>query len=243
MNLSTGPHHKICGLPLDRREALICHRAAPSRTSEAGYTLVALLALMTILALFAAAAAPSIRQQSQREREKEAIFRGEQVADAIRDYYLSRVNTTGGGGAQALPTSVDQLLEGIPVPGGSKKRQILRPSAARDPLSESKEWRLIQPQSQDLIDFQRSVILYAGNFLPVPRNTQMQLLQQFAATPTTTVVDPDSSSQPAGSEGSSFDSSGPFVGVSSRSTNNSVLYYYGVDRHDLWIFTPLFRQD
>ncbi len=241
MNLSRGPHHKICGLPSDRGEALIRHRSAPSRSSEAGYTLVALLALMTILALFAAAAAPSIRQQSQREREKEAIFRGEQVADAIRDYYIYRANTTGGRGDQALPTSVDDLLEGIPVPGGSKKRQILRPSAARDPLSESKEWRLIQPRSQDLIDFQRSVILYAGNFLPTPRNPQIAQLQQFAAPPMTTVVDPGANSRPPGSAGSSFDSSGPFVGVSSRSTNNSVLYYYGVDRHDLWIFTPLFR--
>jgi type II secretory pathway pseudopilin PulG len=196
---------------------------------------------MTVLALFAVAAAPSIRQQSQREREKEAIFRGEQVADAIRDYYISRVSTTGGAGDQALPTSVDQLLEGIPVPGGSKKRQILRPSAARDPLSESKEWRLIRPRSQDLIDFQRSVILYAGNFLPIPRNQQMQQLQQFAAPQLTTVMDPGANSRPPSGESSSFDSSGPFVGVSSRSTNNSVLYYYGVDRHDLWIFTPLFR--
>ena len=59
---------------------------------EAGYTLVALLALMTLLALFATAAAPSIRQQAQREREKETIFRGEQVADAIRDYYLYRIH-------------------------------------------------------------------------------------------------------------------------------------------------------
>ena len=39
--------------------------------------------MMTVLALFAMAAAPSIQQQSQREREQEAIFRGEQVADAI----------------------------------------------------------------------------------------------------------------------------------------------------------------
>lgn len=243
MNLSNGPHHKICGLPSDREGALIRRRSAPPQSSEAGYTIVALLALMTILALFAVAAAPSIRQQSQREREKEAIFRGEQVADAIRYYYISRVTTSGGAGDQALPTSVDQLLEGIPVPGGSKKRQILRPSAARDPLSESKEWRLIQPRSQDLIDFQRSVILYAGNFLPIPRNPQMQQLQQFAAPQLTTVMDPGANPRPPGGEGSSFDSSGPFVGVSSRSTNNSVLYYYGVDRHDLWIFTPLFRTD
>jgi type II secretory pathway pseudopilin PulG len=241
MNLSNGPYHKMCCLPSHREGALERHHSAPARPSEAGYTLVALLALMTILALFAAAAAPSIRQQSQREREKEAIFRGEQVADAIRDYYIYRVNTTGAPGDQSLPTAVDQLLEGIPVPGGSKKRQILRPSAARDPLSESREWRLIQPRSQDLIDFQRSVILYAGNFLPTPRNPQILQLQQFAAPPITVVSDATDSPRPPGSASSSDNSSGPFVGVASRNTNNSVLYYYGVDRHDLWIFTPLFR--
>ena len=241
MNLSGGPYHKICGLPSRRGEVLARHRSAPSPSSEAGYTLVALLALMTILALFAAAAAPSIRQQSQREREKEAIFRGEQVADAIRDYYIYRVNTTGGQGDAGLPTSVDQLLEGVPVAGGAKKRQILRPSAARDPLSESKEWRLIQPRSQNLLDFQRSVVLYAGNFLPTPRNPQILSLQQFAAPPLTAVIDPGGNSRPLSSAGVSDDSSGPFVGVASRSTNNSVLYYYGVNRHDLWIFTPLFR--
>jgi type II secretory pathway pseudopilin PulG len=240
MNLSSGPYHKICGLRSNRGEVLKPHRSAPSRSSEAGYTLVALLALMTILALFAAAAAPSIRQQSQREREKEAIFRGEQVADAIRDYYIYRANTSGGAGDQALPTSIDQLLEGIPVTGGSKKRQILRPSAARDPLSQSKEWRLIQPRTQDLIDFQRSVILYANNFLPTPQNPQILRLQQVAA-PAMTVVNPEAGSPPPTPDDSSFDSSGPFVGVASRSTNNSVLYYYGIDRHDLWIFTPLFR--
>ncbi|PYT85816.1 MAG: hypothetical protein DMG36_27210, partial [Acidobacteria bacterium] len=53
---------------------------AALRPQEAGYTLVALIALMTLLALFAMAAAPSIVQQAQREREKEAIFRGEEVA-------------------------------------------------------------------------------------------------------------------------------------------------------------------
>ena len=56
-------------------------------STERGYTLVALLAVMSLIALFALEAAPTVRQQAQREREKEAIFRGQQVADAIRSYY------------------------------------------------------------------------------------------------------------------------------------------------------------
>lgn len=199
------------------------------------------MALMTILALFAVAAAPSIRQQSQREREKEAIFRGEQVADAIYHYYIYRVRTTGVQGDQALPTSIDQLLEGNPVPGGSKRRQILRPSAARDPLTSSAEWRLIRPRSPGLISFQQSVMVYAGNFVPIPRDQQIQQLQQFAAPQIVSAFNPRTTTGVSGEEESSFDSSGPFVGVASRSRNRSVLYYYGIDRHDQWIFTPLFR--
>src|SRR5262245_13360146 len=91
--------------------------------SQGGYTLVALLLVMSLLALFAVAAAENVRQQAQREREKEAIFRGEQVADAIRSYYRYR----GAQGVQSLPTSMDQLLEGIPH--GTKKLQILRTEA------------------------------------------------------------------------------------------------------------------
>lgn len=222
------------------REPNASHRRSEQRREE-GYTLVALLALMTVLALFALAAAPSIRQQAQREREIEAIFRGEQVADAIRDYYKYR-SSQGVRYDQALPTSIDQLLEGIPMPGGTKKRQILRASAARDPLSASGEWRFVRPRSQNLIDFQRALMLYIDNVPPTPQDSQISELQGVMV-PTITNILNTGSTQTAsgGEEDPSSDSSGPFVGVASRSRNNSVLYYYGIDRHDGWIFTPLFR--
>jgi len=241
MSLRKRSHHKIWRLPIARWRVTQHGDRPRLRSSEAGYTLVALLALMTLLALFATAAAPSIRQQAQREREKETIFRGEQVAEAVRDFYLHRSTTGRGVGEQSLPTSIDDLLEGVPVLGGSKKRQILRASAARDSLSASGEWRLVRPRSQSLIDFQRSVMVYAGNFLPQPPHQQMAQLQQFAAPQLINVLDTESAAPSRSEVDSSADSSGPFVGVSSRSQNNSVLLYYGIDRHDQWIFTPLFR--
>src|SRR6185369_17779390 len=122
--------------------------ARQRRDSEGGYTLVALLLVMSLLALWAVAAAENVRQQGQREREKEAMFRGEQVADAIRSYYRFR----GAQGVNSLPTSMDQLLEGIPR--GTKKLQILRVEASRDPLSSSGEWKLIGPTSQDIGGFE-----------------------------------------------------------------------------------------
>jgi len=241
MSLSAKPHHNICGSP--SAHSLTASRTALTvqRTTEAGYTLVALLAVMTLLALFALAAAPSIQQQVQREREREAIFRGEQVADAIRLYYRNRAASLRLAGDQALPTSMDQLLEGIPIPGGSKKKQILRASAARDPLSASGEWRFVHPREQSLIDFQRSVITYAGNFLPPPRDPQMAQLQQFAVPQITNVLNLGDTPPSSNVATSADDSSGPFVGVASRSKDNSVLYFYGIDQHAQWIFTPLFR--
>jgi type II secretory pathway pseudopilin PulG len=205
------------------------------RLSEQGYTLVALLALMTVLALFAAAAAPSVRQQAQREREVEAIFRGEQVATAISLYYSSRQGRFGAGDA-SLPTSMDQLLEGLPM--GTRKVQILRPSAARDPLSESGEWKLIRPRSSELADFQRSIMLFAGNMRPPTHNPQLQQVEQLMAPP----VLPTLGLASAGTTSLGDDNStGPFIGAATRSRTDSIIHYYGIGKHSEWIFTPLFR--
>ena len=241
-NLRHRPHHKIYGATVCRVSVthLAPRQPQPSR-EQSGYALVALLAIMTLLALFALAAAPSMRQQVLRQREREAIFRGDQVADAIRSYYIYRASVMRVIGEQALPTSMDQLLEGIPVPGGSKKRQILRPSAAHDPLSTSGEWRLIRARSQELIDFQQSIITYAGVLPPTTGGQQMAQLQQLAVPTLTSVLNTGSTESAASTDSSGDDYSGPFVGVASRSRDKSVLYYYDIDRHDQWIFTPLFR--
>lgn len=240
-NHSHSADHNICGstsFTLSARQEM---KMSSRSRSEGGYTLVALLALMSIVALFAMALAPSIHQQAQREKEKEAIFRGDQIADAIRDYYRYRRAMTGTVGDQALPSSMDQLLEGVPVPGGAKRRQILRLSAARDPLTLEGEWRFIRPRSEPLIDFQQSLMFYANNVLPQPRDQQMMQLQQFAVPVLTSILNTGTASRPTSTTSAGEDSSGPFVGVASRSKDSSVLTFYGIDQHNQWIFTPLFR--
>ena len=206
------------------------------QSEEAGYALVALLALMTVLALFALAVAPGIRQQTQREREIETIFRGEEVADAIRIYYSSQARTRGLSGDNALPTSIDQLLEGIPI--GTKKLQILRASAARNPLSASGEWDLVRPRSTQLTDFQRSIMSFAENLQPTTHDPQLKQAEQLLAL---TVLPTLGISSSGSSPTSPDNSSGPFIGVVPHSKNKSVINYYGIDQHDGWIFTPLFR--
>jgi len=197
--------------------------------------MVALMALMSILALFALAAAPSIRQQTQREREKEAMFRGEQVAEAIRSYYRYR----GAQGPNSLPTDIDQLLEGIQIPGRTKKLQILRAEAAVDPLSEKGEWRRIPPTSDEFRRFVQSLMEYSGGVAPQPRRefaSMAGLIPQL-----TSVLNTGSDEEPPAGDNTLEDTDGPFVGVASRSQRSSVITYYGIDRHDEWIFTPMFR--
>lgn len=241
VNPGPATDHKICGSSGSCSAPLSNGISVARRRSEGGYTLVALLAMMTVVALFAMAVAPSVQQQSQRELEKEAIFRGEQVADAIRDYYKYRSTISRGAGDQALPSSMDQLLQGIPIPGGSKNRQILRASAARDPLTIEGEWRFVLPRTDALIDFQQSVMFYAGNIIPTTQDPQMAQLQQFAVPQITSITNLGLASSTRSTSSIADDATGPFVGVASRSRRDSVLTYYGIERHDQWIFTPLFR--
>lgn len=201
--------------------------------SQRGYALVSLLLVMSLLAIFALGAAQNIRQQAQREREKEAIFRGEQVGDAIRAYYRYR----GAQGVNSLPNSMDDLLQGIPR--GTKKLQILRSEAVHDPLSSSGEWKLVGPTSQDVGAFVKSLTVYSGGVPPTPRGDMARLASMIPQM--MNVLDTGSTSTAPGGEDDSANSSGPFVGVTSRSQRNSVMTYYGIDRHDGWLFTPLFR--
>jgi type II secretory pathway pseudopilin PulG len=241
MNLSSKRDHKIlgCGRTCAAKKFSIDKRSVDQ--TQAGYTLVALLAMMTIFALMAMAIAPSVHQQAERDREKEAIFRGEQIADAIKEYYLYRQAVNRVGGDQALPTSMDQLVQGLPIPGGAKTRQIIRASTTRDPLTLEGEWRLIHPRSEPLLDFQQAVMSYAGTVVPTPRNPQIAQLQLVAAPQMTSVLNTGTTSKSSRSSSVDDDSSGPFVGVASRSKRSSVLTYYGIDTHDGWVFTPLFR--
>ena len=200
---------------------------------ERGYALIALLALMTLLMIATMAAAPSIRQQSRRELELEAIARGEEVAEAIRMYI--RLNPT-----KQPPNSMDELLEGVST-GRTRKTKVLRASAARDPLSESGEWRTIKLRDEALIRFIRDISEYADGRAPTATNDPaLGGIQLPQLTGLVTGLG-SGSDDDGGGEDSSLSSSGPFIGVASRSRRESIITYYGIERHDRWVFTPFFR--
>ena len=205
-----------------------------TRRSEEGYTLIALIALAAIMMIFITAAAPALRQQAQRERELETIRRGEEVAEAIRQYIRTSPNNV-------PPISWEQLQEG--VSRGTKKVQVLRASAGRDPLSKSGEWRLVRPTDQAMIEFQRDLVSYTRSAVRPPTNDPT-LEKLVGAVPPVIPNNTGPGDQPcdaAGDEDETENGTGPFIGVVSRSRRCSVVNYYGINHHDGWIFTPLFR--
>ncbi len=202
-----------------------------NHSSERGMTLLAVMAMMVVFAVGLMAVAPSIHQEIQREKELESIRRGEEVADAIRqyvDYYRG----------SRLPTSMDDLLEGLPQ--GTKKRQILRASAAIDPLSEDGKWRLIKADVTTLGPFAKRVQAYYGGQLPPNASSTLDRYGVVVVSALNTEIegeieDPDDEGIEILTENT------PFIGVASQSKAKSIIAYYGIENHSRWVYTPLFR--
>jgi type II secretory pathway pseudopilin PulG len=94
------------------------------RPSEAGYSLVALIAGITIMFILMAAATPTWKYIMKNDREEELLFRGGEIADAIVRFQKKNGN--------AYPTSLDQLVKG----------RFLR-RLYKDPMSLDGKWRLV----------------------------------------------------------------------------------------------------
>ena len=201
------------------------------RSGEEGMTLLAVMAIMVVFAIGLLAVAPSVQQEVQREKEIEAIHRGEEVAAAIRQYVEFY---------KKLPENLDDLLEGLPQ--GTKKRMILRESAAIDPLSSDGKWRLVKPDPQTLARFARRVQNYNNGLLPsnpAPR----QLWDRYAVVIVNEInkIDEDDANADPDDDVDDVTSNTPFIGVASQDRGKSVITYYGIENHSKWVFTPLFR--
>jgi type II secretory pathway pseudopilin PulG len=204
---------------------------AETRNSEKGMTLFAVMAIMAIFAIGLLAVAPTVQQEIQREKELEAIQRGEEVAEAIRQYVEFYR------GAK-LPSSMDDLLDGLPQ--GTKKRAILRASAAIDPLSEDGRWRLIKTDVGSLGGFAKRVQTYNGGTMPANPSQTFDRYSIFIRN----MINTETDSEVQGPEDDDFEvvtENTPFIGVASQSRSKSVIAYYGIENHSKWVFTPLFR--
>jgi len=202
------------------------------RGGERGMTLLVLMGMMAVFAIMLLAIAPSVQIEVQREKELESIRRGEEIAEAIRQYVVFYRGNR-------LPNSLDDLLDGLPV--GTKKRAILRASAATDPLSEDGKWRLIKPDPQVLARFAKRVQEFNNGMLPSSPQPQFFDRYSVAIVNSLNTGDDDDIDDSDDEDFEVTTDNTPFIGVASQSRSRSVIAYYGIERHSNWIFTPLFR--
>lgn len=195
-------------------------------------SLLVVMGMMAVFVIAMLAVAPSIQQEVQREKELEAIRRGEEIAEAIRRYIVFYRGNR-------LPQSMDDLLDGLPQ--GTKKIQILRASAAIDPLSEDGKWRLIKVDPQTLGSFAKRVQSFNNGLLPA--NPQPQFFDRYGVV-IVNAINTGTEDEDTGDADEDLEvvtDNTPFIGVASQSHAKSVIAYYGIERHWNWIFTPLFR--
>ena len=95
------------------------------RGAEAGFSLVALVASITIMLILMGAAMPSWKYVVQNEREQELYFRGDQIAAAIERYQKKNGGTA--------PLTLEVLVKG----------RYLR-KAYTDPMTRDGKWRFIR---------------------------------------------------------------------------------------------------
>ena len=98
------------------------------RENEQGFILVGLIVAIFIILLMLGIAAPTVARELRREREVEAIHRGNQYVQAIRRFYLKNGNH--------YPNSIEQLEK-------TNNIRFLRQRYV-DPMTGKADWRLIK---------------------------------------------------------------------------------------------------
>ena len=98
----------------------------PEPESARGFSLVIVLAGITVMMILMGVAVPTWRYVMQDDREQELYFRGDQIARAVEEYQRKNGN--------AFPPSFDVLVKGKYL-----RRQY------KDPMVKDGKWRIVRP--------------------------------------------------------------------------------------------------
>ena len=209
---------------------------------ERGYALVGLMAVMMFALILTTAAAPALQREMQREKEEEMLWRGQQIAVALKNFRGLR------GGL--FPTDLKELVEGIDLNG--KKLHLLRPSAICDPMTPCEEetnWRTINPGDPLTKELLEAIII-SQEKSKIPVNPQgIQELARFAqignvalpGQPADTQLDGvigQGENQQGGSAAGDNQQGSPIIGVVSRKSGKMFRAYYGIEEYDHALFFP-----
>ncbi|HEX7184973.1 MAG TPA: type II secretion system protein [Thermoanaerobaculia bacterium] len=177
-------------------------------TRQAGYNLVMLMVIITVVNVLLAASLPMWSHVIRRDKEEELIFRGLQYAEAIRLFQLR---------FQRNPVRLEELME-------VKPRSIRR--LWKDPMTENGKWAVIfEGMGQNLTPQPQDPDGRSGPGAKEPREEEPGEEEE------------DDDSGFGGPTKGDEVAVGPIKGVHSRSDETSILIFNGKERYDEWHFT------
>jgi type II secretory pathway pseudopilin PulG len=187
-----------------------------SRLDDRGYILVVLLVGMAISAIWLAAALPVWRQQAQRERETELIFRGQQYARAVALYY-KKFGT--------LPTDVDTLVS----------QRFLR-RKWKDPIT-GDDFNVLYAGGATPGDSSGTSPSNRGGASGPASSPGQRVGGASPPAQSAGTGQRGPAGVPNGSSGLQVPAGGGMIGVASKSTATSIKIYNNLQEYDLWQFT------
>ncbi len=173
---------------------------------QAGYMLLSVMLLVTVMLLALAIELPRISQQIKREKEEELVHRGMDYAMAIKRF----VHKTG-----RYPASLEQLEDTNHV-------RFLR-KRYKDPMTTEGEWRLIH-QGEAQIKLTAPSSLPTTSPTPPPGGP----VKQGETPPSSLTTQNIGTSQPVGG--------GAIIGVASTSKATSIKEFNDQTTYDGWLF-------
>jgi type II secretory pathway pseudopilin PulG len=125
------------------RPGLLRERRTPSvPVLQRGFTYIGMLIFIAILGIGLAASGVVFHQQAQREKEKELLFVGDQIRQAIAQYYEKSP-----GGNKRFPEALEDLLLDQRYP--AMQRYLRR--VYKDPMARLKDWELVRAPDGGII--------------------------------------------------------------------------------------------
>ncbi|GEM_PF-676863 len=218
------------------------------RRKQTGTILIATVGALTVMLILLTGILSTVAHEVKREREAEMLFRGRQIVEAIARYQLlmGRFRRRTGRrpplvGVGMWPQSLEQLAEGITIPGSTRRVRLLRPSALKDPMTEEGEWRPVGYGDPSLREFLEAYYDYIGR--TIPPQVRITYLGASVALGDESGRRTPAAQPPAGqgrgsNQGESAEESRPrfLFGVVSRSEERPIRDYYGLERYTQWVF-------
>ena len=187
-------------------------RGETAADREAGYTLAALLVILTIISLVIAYTVPEQWSKiMKRERERQTIFMMKQFARAIYNWERKH---------QSLPVSLEQLQK------AREPRMIRGPEKLINPLTGREDDWIMVPIT--------AIEAQPGSPVPNPGQSGVgvgrppQQQQQQAGTMPPSKLNPQASPK---------DYVGPFVAVRPNATGASMIALKGAEDYSQWVYT------